>query len=853
MGAPIRCYRFDRFELQPAERRLVEAGSVRPLRPLAFDVLAALVDRAGHLVTKDELLQRVWRDVVVEENALQAHVSALRKVLGPQAIATVSGQGYRFALAVTPVEEPAQAPAAPRHRLPQALTRFIGREQEIAEVRRLLGSTRLLTLTGAGGCGKTRLALQVAHAVHETYPDGTWLVELAPLTDPTLIAQVLARELAVDVQPGQDAVDAVSDWLASRRLLLVLDNAEHLVDASARLADRLLRRCAGLTVLATSRERLGVDGELSYRVPPLATAPGPLDEDLLGSEAVQLFIDRARLRSPGFQVTDGDAAVLASICRRLDGIPLAIELAAARVGMMPLEALRTRLDDRFRVLTGGSRTTLPRHRTLRSLIDWSHELLDDAQRAVLRRASVFAGGWTLEVAERVCSGNGVDPEAVLDLLTSLVDKNLVVADLRGQEPRFGMLETVRLYALEQLRTSGEEARARERQLAFLIEMAAAVDVPDAAAALQAASRLDAEHDNLRAVLAWCASEPARAVGGLHQAGLLGMFWLIRSPHGEELAWLARLLDTAPAGVRPDLRAMALNAAAICQLAQGDQAEARRSALASVSLYRQLGERRGLGRALTTLGEADVYLGDAAMACRHVDEALSLAREVGDRRDAAYALTMLALAAYQSGDLETAQARVAEALGLGQPATGSWVTASPYVILAGIRRDLGDHEGAGAAVRESLKCYRECGHRTGVSVSLMQLARGSLDTGDLASAWIPWREAPDWMPGGSNYWVEWLDTAAGLVAASGRTTAAARLWGCVQGQRERRSIRWRSRSYVAMQDAARAALADDAAFDRALAEGRTWTLDEGARHARALDPAAASGKHQETHRTCAPGR
>lgn len=841
MGEPIRCYRFDRFELQSRERRLVEAGSVLPLRPLAFDVLAVLVDRAGHLVTKDELLQRVWGKVVVEENTLQAQVSALRKILGPQAIATVSGQGYRFTLAATPIEEAAQAPAAARHNLPQALTRFIGREREMAEVRRVLGSTRLLTLTGAGGCGKTRLALQVAHAVHEGYPDGTWLIELAPLTDRTLIGQVLAKALAVEAQPGQDVVDAVSDWLGSRRALLVLDNAEHLVDASARLVDRLLRHCRDLTVLATSRERLGVDGELSYRVPPMTTAEGTIDEDLLGCEAVQLFIDRARLRSPGFQVADGEAAVAASICRRLDGIPLAIELAAARVDMMSLEALQARLDDRFRVLTGGSRTTLPRHRTLRSLIDWSHELLGDAERTVLRRASVFAGGWSLEVAERVCIGNGVGPEAVLDLLTSLVDKNLVVAEAQGREPRFGMLETVRHYALERLRDSGEEAFARERQLACLIEMAAAVDVPDSAAALQAASRLDAEHDNTRTVLAWCASEPARAVGGLHLAGLLGMFWLVRGPHGEEVAWLTRLLDTAPAGVRPDLRAMALNAAAICQLAQGDQAEAKTSAMASVSLCRQLGDRRGLGRALATLGEAYGYLGDAVMACRHNEEALSLAREVGDRRDTMDALLNLALGAYQSGDLDAAQAWTVEALDLGHAAVGPWLVGDMHMIQSGIRREVGDLEGARGAIRESLKCYRECGHRAGIAMSLIQLVRVSLDAGDLASAWIPWREASDWMPGGSNYWVEWLDTAAGLVAASGRTTDAARLWGCVQRQREQRSLLSRPRSYVAMQGAARVALADDAAFDRALAEGRAWTLDEGTRTAWTLDAAPHAGR------------
>jgi tetratricopeptide (TPR) repeat protein len=287
--------------------------------------------------------------------------------------------------------------------------------------------------------------------------------------------------------------------------------------------------------------------------------------------------------------------------------------------------------------------------------------------------------------------------------------------------------------------------------------------------------------------------------------------------------------------------MALNAAAICQLAQGDQAEAKTSAMASVSLCRQLGDRRGLGRALATLGEAYGYLGDAVMACRHNEEALSLAREAGDRRDTMDALLNLALGAYQSGDLDAAQAWTVEALDLGHAAVGPWLVGDMHMIQSGIRREVGDLEGARGAIRESLKCYRECGHRAGIAMSLIQLVRVSLDAGDLASAWIPWREASDWMPGGSNYWVEWLDTAAGLVAASGRTTDAARLWGCVQRQREQRSLLSRPRSYVAMQGAARVALADDAAFDRALAEGRAWTLDEGTRTAWTLDAAPHAGR------------
>lgn len=842
-ASPVR-YRFARFELQPDERRLMADQQTVHLGPRAFDLLVALVERAGHLVTKEALLSRIWNRVIVEENALQAQVSMLRKVLGQRAIATVAGQGYRFALAVEALQAPSQAGTVPKHNLPQQLTNFIGREREIAEIRRWLEATRLLTLTGAGGCGKTRLALQVAAAVHDGYPNGTWLVELAPLADPMLIGQVLSNVLMVETQPAQDPVDAVTEWLGSQRTLLVLDNAEHLIDACARLAERLLQRCAGLTVLVTSRERLGIDGELNYRVPSLSLPNGPTSEGVLSSEAARLFIDRARLQRLDFEVSVRDADELAAICHRLDGIALAIELAAPRMRVMSLEALSQGLDDRFRLLTGGSRTALPRHRTLRSLIEWSHELLTEAEKLVLRRAAVFSNGWTLKAAERVCSGNGVDPESVLDLLGALVDKNLVVAEPKGLETRFAMLETVRHYALERLRDSGEEALARERQLVCLTAMAGGLDVPDGAATLQAASRLDAEHDNLRAVFAWCASEPSQVISGLNLARLLGMYWQIRGLRGEEVAWLTRLLDAAPPAVRPDLRAMVLSTAAICQLGQGDQSEARAAALASVALCRRQGDRRALGRALVVLAEADVYLGDADMARRHNDEALSIARELGDPRDIVSVLNNLALAAWQSGDMSAAQAIVDEALDLGRDdAVGSWITAPLFVILAGIRRELGDIEAARAASNDALRAYRECGHRAGVAMSLLQLIRVSLDMGDLSGAWVPWREASGWMPGGSNYWVEWLDAAGGLVARSGRTIEAARLWGCVQTQRARRSLLWRPRYQIEMQHAARGALADDAAFDRALAEGSGWALDEGIRRAWMADSEIASERSQ----------
>lgn len=836
-AASIR-YRFARFELQPDERCILESGRPAHLRPHAFDLLVALVEQSGRLVSKEALLSRVWGNVIVEENTLQVHISALRKVLGADAIATVAGKGYRFVLEVTPIRDLVVTPAKRRHNLPQALTSFIGREQEILQVRRWMTTTRLMTLAGAGGCGKTRLALQVAGTMLDEYPDGIWLVELAPLADAALIAQAVAKALALTEQAGKDLIETVAEWIESRQLLLVLDNAEHLLGACAQLVELLLRRCDRLAILVTSRERLGMAGELTYRVPSLSVSEGRVGKEALACDAVRLFIDRARLQQPDFDVTDKDAAALASICRRLDGIALAIELAAPRVRMMSLEELSARLDDRFGVLTGGSRTALPRHRTLRSLIDWSHELLNDAEKAVLRRASVFAGGWTIEAAEQVCGADGVDRGAVLDLLTSLCDKNVVVAETHGDYTRFGLLETVRHYAQDRLRESGEEETVHERHVGHFLGMAGRLlDQRQSDHELQAKLlQLDREHDNVRAALAWCTAAPAHSEKGLALAGQLHWFWRIRGHYGEGRGWIGRLLAIAPGAEREDAHASAFHADGALAYLQGDYVGAEARHREALAIWRRLGNRRGVARSLNSLGNIANSRGELSAARRLYEDAVSIAREIGDRRSISMGLHCLGMVACNAGDYASAQALLQECVSVSRD-IGAWRAAVALSELGDVMLAQGELEAARSLLLEALKGQRELGDKPGMAKTLIGLATVAHDEGDIPAARSCLRESLDIVPSGDALChVTWLDVFAGLSLEFASATSAARLWGCTQRLREEigspMSMPERARRERLLA-AARGALQDDASFDRAWIEGRSLSLDQAVKYALGL--------------------
>ena len=612
-------------------------------------------------------------------------------------------------------------PALPNN-LPQQPTSFIGRETQVGEVKALLGKTRLLTLTGAGGAGKTRLSLQVAADLLDGEGNGVWLVELAGLSDLALVPQAVADVLGVKEQAGKTIQASLLDWLKPKQLLLILDNCEHLVAACALLAADILRNCPLVHLLASSREPLNVAGEQTYRVPSL-TLPDPKQaqtvESLSQYEAVRLFIERARAVQPSFSVTDASAPAVAQVCFHLDGIPLAIELAAARVRSLSVEEISRRLDQRFRLLTGGSRDRLPRQQTLRALIDWSYDLLTEPEKTLLRRLSVFAGGWTLSAAEVVCAGEPVEDFEVLDLLTALVDKSLVVAEPAGDGMRYRLLETIRQYGMDRLGERGEVEAVRDGHLAWCVALAAEADQqgrgPNQAAWL---SRLEAEHDNLRAGLSWGLPPEERPQGGrsnedgLCLAASLWRFWSSRGHLSEGRRWLglARARAGVSGGEASVARATALAGAGYLAQNQGDFAEARTLSEESLTLFRQAGDQRGCGTALRVLAMVAHAQGDWAEARAFYEEGLTLSRQAGPQWAVAHTLCNLGKVALHLGDYAEARALCEESLTVFRQAENLGGIAYPLKILAEIAHYLGDWAEARALYEESLTLFRQVGDR-----------------------------------------------------------------------------------------------------------------------------------------------
>ncbi|HEX2048149.1 MAG TPA: tetratricopeptide repeat protein [Acidimicrobiales bacterium] len=615
--------------------------------------------------------------------------------------------------------------APPTSNLPLPLTRLVGRDEELAEVEKALSGTRLLTLTGTGGVGKTRLAVAAAADLAGEFADGAFLVELAPLADPDLVPQQVLAAVGVREEAGQSPVGTLAAHLRSRHVLLVLDNCEHLVGPAASLAEALLRTCPRLTVLATSREPLGVPGEATWRVPSLSPAG-----------AMALFTERAQAVRPDFTVTgDSAAAAVAQLCHRLDNIPLAIELAAARTTALSVEEIAARLDDRFRLLSGGARTAVPRQQTLRAMVDWTYGALPDLERRVFDRLAVFGSTFDLAAAEQVVAGDGVEVGDVVDVLTSLVNKSLVVAERPGDggTTRYRLLETMRHYARERLAESGEAAAVRARHLARAVAVAqvaeAELDGPDQAAVLD---RLEAEHDDLRVALAWGTSggdaEPA-----LRLATALGRFWEVRGHLSEGRGWLEAALGAGGGGEAPALRAVALNWAAVLAQHQGDYAAARGLYEHSLALRRRLDDRLGMAAALVGLGNLAALQGRLDVATSQFEEALAIGRELDQPQVVAASLTNLGWVAHGRGDLRGARAMYEEALAVRRRLGDGHGRALVLANLGDLVLQQGDLDTASALHTEGLELRRRLGDRSGVADSLTALGRVTLARGDRVGA------------------------------------------------------------------------------------------------------------------------
>ena len=602
----------------------------------------------ARLVSEGLTDREIASKLFIAKRTVEWHLEQIRDKLGFDNRARIAAWVAKQGLASD--SSPTPAAGAPRHNLPLRATTFVGRERELVEIARLLSLTRLLTLTGAAGVGKTRLALRAATNALEDYPDGAWFVDLGPIGDPSLVVRTVAGVLSIRERHGRPLLETLAGAVRDRRMLLVLDNSEHLIDACSRLVDSILRRGAGPTVLVTSRQRLRVEGETSWQVQPLTIPPagsGSQPDQLTAWESVTLFYDRALKVAPSYRLTRENGSAVAEICRRLDGMPLAIELAAARLETMSSEQILDRIEDRFRLLTGGSRTALPRQQTLRAALDWSYGLLSDDERKFFCRLSVFAGGFTLEAAEAVVSGEGWDSMAVLELLNSLVDKSMVVwvGDTNGQV-RYDMLDTLRQYGRERLIESAETEAAQQAHLRYFLALAQEASSRLQERSVSAIEQVEREVANLRLAMAWASSSDVDQC--LRMAVALEQYWLMRGRYAEGREALAQGL--AAAAGDPALRSRALAEMARLCAHVGDAEGVGAYAQQAIAVGQRSSPCVGLSRGLGMAGIHSMWLGKLTRAHALFEESIRVADETGESRFGWMGRMGLVLLAFDRGDI-----------------------------------------------------------------------------------------------------------------------------------------------------------------------------------------------------------
>jgi non-specific serine/threonine protein kinase len=853
----------ERGDLATAAQYLRKLVAADPLRESAQRALMELLAAGGEFAAATQVYRELRLLLHRELNAApdpttiaayeQIRAEARRRAAAPsrfgrQTDTDATENGVRPVATTDPhgaawgcvEEDPSFLAPAPCHRqafphnLPLQLTSFIGREDQITEVTQLLTGYRLVTLTGPGGCGKTRLGLQVAAGLLERFPDGVWWAELAPLADPALVPQAVATVLRVREAPGRSLTQTLIDALKARRLLLLLDNCEHLVDACAPLAEALLQSCPMLRILATSREPLGIGGETAYRVPTLSLPsaqvfrcsgvqaslsqhPTPeylntrIPEHLLQYEAIRLFSERAVAALPTFRVTAANAMAVARVCRRLDGIPLAIELAAARVKALPVEQIAARLDDMFRLLTRGSRTALPHHQTLRALIDWSYDLLAEGERTLLQRLSVFSGGCTMEAAEDVCADEAMEACEVLGSLTSLVEKSLVEYEAREGEGRYRLLETVRQYARDRLLEGGDAEAVRGRHAAFFLQLAERAE-PEFRGSQQLfwAERLEGEHGNLRAALTWFGSAEKGAEAQLRLTSALWLFWFRRGYYLREgRQWTEEALSRgrrAPAPVR--------------------------------------------AKALLAAGALASYMGDGTAADLFLEESVALARGTGQQWVAAHSLFFWAMLAIRQGSYAQAAARAQESLTLAQKVDDPWLRARPATALglAALHQD--DPVSARSFFEENLALARSIGDRFLIARTTANLGAVALSLCECERAGVLYREAlTRCQEVADQRFIAACLSGLAAVAAPTHPERAARLFGAAEALREAMGSPHLTtsdhRGYDQDVAALRAQL-DEETFAAAWAEGRAMPLGQAIEYALEDHPTALAAEERCRH-------
>jgi predicted ATPase/class 3 adenylate cyclase len=692
---------------------------------------------------------------------------------------------------------PLRAQEGTPNNLPQQVTSFIGRERELEEVARLLAGTRLLTLTGVGGLGKTRLSLRAAGDVLDDYPDGVWFVELAALTDPARVAQAVASTIGIKEEAGRPVVEALVKYVRDRRVLVILDNCEHLVQACAELAVQLLRAGPDVKILASSREHLRVTGETTYPVHSLSVPDASrrfVASALSQFEAARLFVERASAVQPGFALSDENAGVVADICRRVDGIPLALELSAACVRTLSVERIATRLDDRFALLRGGDRTALPRQQTLRALIDWSHDLLDGDERQLFRRLAVFADGFTPESVQAVCATGEIEKSRVFELLDRLVEKSLVVADIDAG--RYRLLETIRQYAAERLDHAGEADALRARHLDYFLAFAERAR-PELIGAQQGRwlAMLDVERENMLAAHAYAAHARGGAQHGLRLISAVKRYWMNRGLLGLGYHATVEALSRSGAEMRNDARCQTLFDAGQIAVFMGRYADAQTHLMESLGIARELQNRERIASVLQPLAFAAHGQGDAARALAYLEEGLVVARELGDRRQIAGALTALAQVHRVEGDLDQA--------------------ARLYDQMLEVARGLGDKDAVAVGLLNLAMVAITTGHPERACGMLLEVLAIAEETGSKLA------------------WQSGLDVCAGLAVSVRDHGQAAGFFGAAEALSEQAGIQrdpTDSAFLLPLIALARNALGD-ASFAEASKAGRALAYDETLSQAR----------------------